>query len=242
MNRSIQILSISFMLALAVAVSAQTPVTCGIVYIDGPAKVKPGEPLVLKVKVLQTSKPEFKWNVSVGTIIKGQGTDEITVDTALLGGQEVTATVELQGAPPDCKSVVSITAQVALPPPVCNLAFDTYGDIKFDDEQARLDNFAIQLANYPASSGLILMSAGQKTFKKEAAYRLARAKSYLVRFRGIDSSRIVTGDCGFTQDLTVRLWVVPPGAMFPKCESAGKFPLSEVKFTKPRPKSLKKPR
>ena len=240
MKRAIQIFSISFMLMFASAVSAQTPVTCGIVDIDGPT-VDPGKPLVFKVKLLQTSKQEFKWSISAGTIIKGQGTDEITVDTAGLAGQEVTATAELIGAPAGCKNVASITAGVNPPPPT-RCAFDSYGDIKFEDEQARLDNFAIQISNYPGSSGLILMSAGQKTFKREAADRLDRARSYLVDFRGIDSSRIVTVDCGFTTDLTATLWVVPAGASFPECNTVGQIPLSEVKFTKPRPKSSKKPR
>jgi hypothetical protein len=242
MNRAIQILSIAFMLTLASAVSAQTPVTCGIVAIDGPSKVDPGTPLVFKVRVLQTSKAEFKWIVSSGSISKGQGTDEITIDTAGLGDQVLTATVELIGLPVGCQRGASITTTIAPPPPRCGLAFDTYGDIKFNDEKARLDNFAIQVSNYPESSGLILMSAGQRTFKREVADRLDRARSYLVHFRGIKSSRIVTVDCGFTQDLTATLWVVPAGVTFPECNSAGQVPLSEVKFTKPRPKSSKKRR
>lgn len=212
MNRSLQILSILFILALASAVSAQTPVTCGVVDIYGPATVDPGKPLVFKVKVLQISKPEFKWSLSVGEISKGQGTDEITVDTAWLGGLIVTATVELTGAPSGCKTSVSRATEVNPPPPT-RCAFDSYGDIKFEDEQARLDNFAIQVLNYPGSSGLILMSAGQRTFKREAADRLARAKSYLVGFRGIDSSRIITADCGFTPDLTPTLWVLVGSSM-----------------------------
>lgn len=241
MNRSIKILSISLLLTLASAVSAQTSVTCGIIEIDGPATVDPGKPLVLKVKVLQISKPEFKWSLSVGEVSKGQGTDEITVETDWLGGLIVTATVELTGAPSGCKSSASRATEVNRPPPT-RCAFDSYGDIKFEDEKARLDNFAIQISNYPGSSGLILMTAGQRTFKREAADRLDRARSYLVDFRGIDSSRIVTVDCGFTQDLTATLWVVPPKVTFPECNTVGQIPLSEVKFTKPRAKSPKKPR
>src|SRR5262249_29291315 len=163
----------------------------------------------------------FKWSISVGTITEGQGTDQITVDTSWLGGQAVTATVELVGAPPGCKSSASTITEVKPPPMVCGLAFDEYGDIKFEDEKARLDNFAIQLANIPESSGLIHMSAGQKTFKGEAAYRLARARSYLVHVRGIDSRRIITVDCGFTQELIASLIIVPPGATVPECETTG---------------------
>lgn len=241
MNRRIQILLISFMLALASAVKAQTTVTCGIVGIDGPAEVDPGKPIVFRVKVLQNSKPEFKWNVSAGTIIKGQGADEITVDTTGLGGQIVTARVELIGARAGCESSASKTTEVT-PPPLIGEPLDRYGDINFEDEQARLDNFAIQLLNQPQSKGQIVMFAGQITFKGEAAYRLARAKSYLVGFRGIEHNRIITTDCGFAQDLKATLWVVPPGAEFVECDSYFQIPLSEVKFTKSRPKSSKKRR
>ena len=228
MNRSIQILSIVFMLALASAVSAQISEPCGIVEIDGPSNVDVGARLVFKVKVTNTSNPEFKWDVSVGTIIKGQGTDEIEVDTAGLGGLNVTAKVELIGAPSGCKNSASSTTPVIISKFFCGLAFDQYGDIKFEDEKARLDNFAIQISSDPHSSGLILMYAGQKTFKREAAYRLGRARTYLVNVREIDSSRLVTVDCGFNQDLTLKLWIVPQGARFPECDSVGQILLSEV--------------
>jgi len=84
MDRSIQILSVFLLLTLASVIRAQTPLTCGIVGIDGPAQVDPGTPVVFKTKVtgiIQTTKPEFKWKLSAGTITTGQGTDQITVDT-----------------------------------------------------------------------------------------------------------------------------------------------------------------
>lgn len=165
MGRTIQILSVILLLTLASVVSAQTPVTCGIVGIDGPTKVDPGEALQFKVRTtgtLHTTKPEFKWTVSVGTIMGGQGTDQISVDTVRLGGQEVTVTVELSGATLGCNGSASTTVQVEPPPIGCGRPFDEYGDIKFEDETARLDNFVIQIFNIPLSSGYILMTAGQK--------------------------------------------------------------------------------
>ena len=243
MNRSIQIFSIFFLLTLVSAVSAQTTETCAI-EIDGPSTIEPEKPLVFKVKVtgkLPTSTPEFRWFISLGTIIKGEGTDEITVDITGLAGQTLTATAQLTGAPSGCKDVASITTSITLPPPP-TCSFDSYGDIKFENEQARLDNFAIQIQNMAPSRGLILMYAGKKTFKGEAAYRLQRAKSYL-NFRGIDSSRIIAVDCGFVQELEAILYVVPDGVKsIPGCDSYGQLPLSEVQFTKPRPKPAKKRR
>src|SRR5262249_32461951 len=163
-------------------------------------------PLKFKVKIsgISHTRPEFKWFMSAGTIVMGQGTDEITVDTAGLGGWALTATVVLSGVPLGCKGEASITTSVK--PFICGLGvhkFDEYGDLKFEDEKARLDNFAIQLSNEELSIGYILMSAGQVTFEKEAAERLERAKSYLVDVREIDRNRIVTLDCGFSTDLIV---------------------------------------
>jgi hypothetical protein len=241
MGRWIHILSISLLVALTSVVSAQSPTTCGIVGVDGPPDdLESGTVLVFLVKITNTSNPQLKWTVSAGTINSGQGTEVITVDSTGLGGQEVTATAELIGAPSGCNSSASTKTRLKLPRPPDGCPFDEYGDISFIDEQARLDNFAIQILNYPQSSGQIRMFAGQKTFKREAAYRLNRARSYLVNVRGVDSSRIVTIDCGFATDLSVSLMVVPPGARFLECNNYVQIPLSEVKFTKPRPKSSKR--
>lgn len=245
MNRSIQILSVFLWLMLASVVSGQTPLTCGIVGIDGPSKVEPNTPLVLKVRTtgrIHTTKPEFKWTVSIGTITNGQGTDELTVDVVNLGGQELTATVELSGATLGCNGTASITKQIELPSVACRLGFDSYGNIKFEDEMARLDNFAIQLTTEPLSSGYILTSAGKETFENEAAERLDRARSYLLNVRGIDSNRVITVDCGFTEGLTTKLFIAPLSVDPPTCSVIQEIPFSEVKFTKPRPKTSKKPR
>jgi len=245
MHKSIQILSVFLFLTLASVVSAQTPLTCGIVDIDGPSEVESGTPLVFKAKVIgisHTTKPEFKWTVSAGTITTGQGTEEISVASVLLGGQEVTATVELSGAPPGCKRSASRTTSIKAPLMVCGRAFDEYGDISFEDERARLDNFAIQLFNQPLSVGQIIMSAGQTTFENEATERLARAKSYLVKVREADPNRIITTDCGFTKELSIRLYIVGPGVTPASCDNSIEVPFSAVKFTKPRPKSSKRRR
>jgi hypothetical protein len=122
----------------------------------------------------------------------------------------------------------------------CGLPFDRYGDLKFADEKARLDNFAIQITEEPVSIGYILMSAGQITFENETAERLDRAKSYIVNERKIDSNRVVTVDCGFAKELSIRLYIAPLGVT-PVCIDSVE-PLTEVKFTKRRPKASRKRR
>ena len=115
------------------------------------------------------------------------------------------------------------------------------GDLRFEDEKARLDNFAIHLSEEPLATGYILLSAGRETYKGEARERLDRARSYLIRVRGVDQNRLVTVDCGFSTDLTFRLYIAPAWMAIPGCINSD-VQLTEVKFTKRRPKSSKKTR
>jgi len=161
--------------------------------------------------------PTYNWSVSAGTITSGQGTSTITVDTANLGGQSVTATVSVGGADPSCSTTSSCTTQVrpAIAPPT---KFDEYGNIKFNDEKARLDNYAIQLQNQPGSQGTIIAYG---SCAGEAQARADRAKDYLVNTRGIEAGRITTVDGGCLPELKVQLWIVPSGATAPAASEPG---------------------
>ena len=163
----------------------------------------------------------YNWSVSAGTITSGQGTSSITVDTDGLGGQTVTATVELGGLDPSCARTGSCTTGIIAPVPPA-VKFDEYGDITFNDEKARLDNYAIQLQNQPGSQGYIIaygtcVGDGLCTHKSciVAQKRADRAKDYLVNTRGIDAGRIMTVDGGCRTAVDVELWVVPTGAVAP---------------------------
>lgn len=156
----------------------------------------------------------YNWTVSAGTISSGQGTPSITVDTTgLEGGGQVTATVELGGVAPECNRTASCTAQLRVTPKARK--FDEYNNIAFNDEKARLDNFAIELQNDPGAQGYIIAYGGRKARVNEAQARADRAKDYLVNTRQIDAGRIVTVDGGYKEDLTVELWIVPTGAAPP---------------------------
>ena len=161
--------------------------------------------------------PTYNWTVSAGTITSGQGTSAITVDTKGLGGQTVTATVELGGVDPTCGRTASCSTPVR-PNPQPPRKFDEYGNIRFNDEKARLDNFAIQLQNEPTSQGYII---GYGSCDAEGQTRANRAKDYLVNTRGIDAGRIMVVDGGCMPELKVELWIVPQGATPPTPETAG---------------------
>jgi hypothetical protein len=125
--------------------------------------------------------------------------------------------VELGGVEPTCTRTASCTTSVRTPRADCR-KFDTYGNIKFNDEKARLDNYAIQLQNEPGSTGYII-AYGSCTGEGQA--RADRAKDYLVNTRGIDAGRIVTIDGGCRSELTVDLWICPTGATAPTADTSG---------------------
>jgi hypothetical protein len=173
--------------------------------------------------------PTYTWSVSAGTISSGQGTPSITVDTTGLGGQSITATVEVGGLDPSCSRSASCTAQVGRRAEARK--FDEYGNIAFNDEKARLDNFAIQLQNEPGSQGYIIGYGGRRGRAGEGLARADRAKDYVVNTRGIEAGRIVTVDGGHREDLTVELWIVPTGATPPTATPT--VQPSEVQTTRP---------
>jgi hypothetical protein len=184
---------------------------CPTVSVSCPSSVDPGSAITFSSSLSSSANVTYNWSVSAGTISSGQGTSSITVDTAGLGGQTVTATVEVGGLDPACSRTASCSTQVTTPPALSQ-KFDEYGNIRFNDEKARLDNYAIQLQNQPGAQGYIIAYGG---CAGEAQARADRAKDYLVNTRGIDAGRIVTMDGGCRSDLAVELWVVPSGATPP---------------------------
>ena len=208
---------------------------CPTVTVSCADAVKEGDPATFTANFAQgtpTVSETYNWTVSAGTITSGQGTSSITVDTKGLGGQSVTATVEVGGVDPTCNRTASCTTPVQ-PNPIPR-KFDEYGNIRFNDEKARLDNYAIQLQNEPSSTGVIIAYGACDT---EGMTRGNRAKDYLVNTRGIDAGRITVVDGGCRSELHVELWIVPSGATAPAADMSGAVtPCPECKRKPRRPR------
>src|SRR5689334_18220314 len=97
------------------------------------------------------------------------------------------------------------TPSVPATSPVDVFWIDRYGDISWNDEKARLDNFAIQLMNEPNQVGYIIVNVGLVSCKGEAQARALRAKNYMVRVREVPESRIIWRDIGYRDSLEVSL-------------------------------------
>jgi hypothetical protein len=193
------------------------PPPCPAVSVSCPSDVDLGGPITFTASV-GAGGVTYNWSVSAGTITGGQGTSTITVDTAGLGGQTVTATVEVGGLAAACTRTASCSTAVKSPPPKnCELV-DSYGNIKFNDEKARLDAYASRLQSSPGSQGYII---GAGTFEGEGLARANRAKDYLVGTRGIDAGRLTVVDGGCRGDLMVWLFACEAGAPAPTAPTEG---------------------
>jgi len=196
------------------------PPPCPVVSVSCPSDVGPNEPITFTASVSGGEAGAtwtYNWSVSAGTISSGQGTSTITVDTANLAGQSVTATVSIGGADPSCTGTTASCTTSVRTPPVEARKFDEYGNIRFNDEKARLDNYAIQLQNEPTATGTIIVYG---SCTGEGQQRGDRAKDYLVNTRGIEAGRITVVDGGCRSELTVQLWIVPSGSAAPTVDTS----------------------
>jgi hypothetical protein len=190
------------------------PPVCPNVGIECPDRVVVGEPLVFRSTVTggtSSVRPIYNWIVTAGTITAGQGTDTITVDTTGLAGQSVTATLSMGGYNLDC----SATCTVHFPVPVMCRKFDEYPSIAYNDEKARLDNYAIELQNDPTATAYIIVYPGQRGRPGDVQKQTSRAVDYLVNSRGINGQRILTVVGPPREILMVELWLCPQGAKPP---------------------------
>jgi hypothetical protein len=156
--------------------------------------------------------PVYNWTVSAGTIVRGQGTSTITVDTTGLGGQTVRASLSMGGYNLECAADCAVTIPL---PKLSNKKFDEFPDISRNDEKARLDNFGIELQNDPTATAYVIVYPGRGGKRGDVQYHASRIVDYLVNSRNLDKSRIVTLVGPARNELFVELWITPQGATPP---------------------------
>ena len=94
--------------------------------------------------------------------------------------------------------------------------FDEYGDIAFNDERARLDNFAAQVNYFVESVAYIIVYPGPKKSSAKALGRARRARNYLVSVRGVKANRIAVIEGGPRNRFTTELYILPRTAPAPR--------------------------
>lgn len=194
---------------------AATPVCCRLcptINVTCPGSVLTGSTVNFSAQIVGAGPDPhltFAWSVSGGTIIDGQGTSAINVDTTGLNGQPLTTTIAVGGLDNSCSKTASCSTTIA--PLMIYDHLDDFGAISRRDEHARLDNFAAELQSAPEAIGYIIVYGGRREYAGEVQRRVARIKQYLIKRRQIAAMRIVIVDGGYREEATTDLWPVPPG-------------------------------
>jgi hypothetical protein len=164
----------------------------------------------------------YTWTVSPASarISQGAGTPTITVDSTGLGRNRITAVLVADDGSGDrnCRQAAQASTAV-VPVTIARVEprrFDEFPSVSFDDDKARLDNFAIELQNDPTARAYIIVYAGART-RPGTADRLGnRAQAYLTQTRGIDPSRLTIVNGGARERSYFELFIVPQGAEPPQ--------------------------
>jgi PKD-like domain len=133
---------------------------CPTITVDCPSDLpKPGELRTFTATVTgaTTTKLDYVWTVSAGTIRSGQGTPSIQVEFESYGG--LTGTLTVAGLPASCTNSVSCSSSGCGLPPSAVL-FDKYGKLRWTEEQMRLKLFADELRAQPGAQGYVIVSPG----------------------------------------------------------------------------------
>ncbi|HVF28159.1 MAG TPA: hypothetical protein VM943_07960 [Pyrinomonadaceae bacterium] len=193
------------------------------VNVSAPATVADGDTITYSADVdyQGTAGLRYNWTVTpaAARIISGADTATITVDSTGLGNQRVTAVLTVDDGSGDrnCRQAAQATTSVLVPPapPLEPRRFDEFPSVAFDDDKARLDNFAIELQRNPGAIGHVIVYGGRRDRAGHADMLGERTRNYLVRTRGIDAGRVQIVNGGYRERAAYELWLVPQGATPP---------------------------
>ena len=218
MIRSLLILSLLPLLAFAVNAQEQAA-NCPHITVSGPSGFPPpGEPYRFTAEV-KTKNAEllptlrYVWNVSPGTISKGQGT--LAIEVSLQQPTPLTATLEVIGLPYGCSTSASETVIICLAPTAIKL--DEFTVPIFQIEPSRIERIRTETIAQPSAQLYVHVSVGGNGDAK------TRQDDFLqsVTSAALDASRITFVNVHSAAEF-IRIWLVPAGASPPTCENCGK--------------------
>jgi hypothetical protein len=183
---------------------------CAEVSVSGPSGlVKAGETMTFTASSSGGNIATYNWSVDAGTIVSGQGTNTITVQTSADQTGNVTATLQTTGDCPECARTT--TAVGSIQAPLRSQLIDTIGAASNDDIKARFDALRIALSNDPTATAVIINYGTAR----QIATRV-RQNNTAIKFLGIDTSRVTQisgGDKG--TGIETQVFIVPAGATPP---------------------------
>lgn len=156
----------------------------------------------------------YRWRVSGGTIISGQNTSSITVSSKGMGGQRITAYVDVKDDIPgstcfQMKDATTYVEKIRIPEPIM---CDLWESKSADDDKARFDNCTIIYRQNPNSQIFIILYQGTDKGSISVEKLAKRALDYFRQNLGISAGEIVLRQGGNRPRTSAQVWIVPPGA------------------------------
>jgi hypothetical protein len=177
--------------------------------------VKAGESVTFEIEVKgDKGQTTYNWMVSQGSIIEGQGTPVIKVDTRGSESGQITATVQLGGWCPVCENMTA-SGSTEILPEIKPVLADKFTRANCEDVLARMDRFMTQLSNDPTAIGYFVASGNPK-----AVWIAGREAGNWVKIRNFDPTRIIIVNTGGRSERAeIELWLVAAGAALPEIVS-----------------------
>ena len=172
-------------------------------------------------------KISYRWSVSSGKIVSGQGTDTITVDAKETSDRYVTATIDADGLSSECINRDTQTTIIGVAP----YRLAEFEEKYSEDIKVWSDNLTLILQREPELRGHVIVYGGRNGGPL-AAERADRARDYLVNSRGLETGRFSVVEGGYREQLTFEFWLVPRGAAPPPAS-----PSVDEKYVRLRPVS-----
>ncbi len=217
-------LSLIFIFAFCIGTFAQTNeiLPCPTLSVMGPPGIpQPDEPITFTAQLSEEAQKydlKYRWSVSSGTIVEGQGTLSLKILQKDLG-ETPTVTIEIKALPTNCSTIASETI------PVCDcvqvIQVDEFSISASRINKAALDNFATELQKNPNAQGYIIELFDGGVSPKAVEAKNRQIYSYLTKMR-LDKSRFtILNGLAKLNDLAdknlTQFFIAPAGATPPYC-------------------------
>lgn len=193
-----------------------------------PTYTFPGNtPIVMRAEIIgakelldeqQAKRILFKWELSEGKLLSGQGTGKVTVDTSGIAKGKISCIdvkLQVEGAPPYMEREKTCKLRID---PKCDapILFDEYGEASGREDRQHLDRLAAYLKDAgPDATAYIISYAGRSACHYEADWRADRVRKYLVETAKVLNNHIITVDGGVRENWNVDLFVQAQGTCGP---------------------------
>jgi hypothetical protein len=205
------------LLLFAYTISAQVtgPAGCPAVEIKGPDTVTMAGGKI-NVSVALPPTLGFKWKISKGNIVNGQGTPAIEIQTSPIEGAyaETKVSLHVTGLPALCNSTAAATFPVTA---IYDLfPIDEYENCDFNNERAHLDNLAVQTLGVDGSTAYIILEIKPGQNRTVLKRRVERIQHHLFVKRKWPNDRFVFL-VRHSDHPKTQLWMFPWGTGSPNC-------------------------